>query len=242
MQESYEERYRSRPFENELVRYRKEMIVEQIAKYQPKSLLEIGCGLEPLFLNYQDYTSYQLVEADPAFAANARSLAKDDGRIKISEGYFEEVAETLRPQTYDFIVCSSLLHVVPDPKLLLGAIKKVMSNGSIVHFNVPNANSFHRLLAVEMGLIESPTEFSELNRRFDHHNVFTTDTFQKIVEEAGLSIVAKGGNYIKPFTHQQMQAMLDQNIIDQRVLDGLEKMTKYFPEYASEIYILAKLA
>ena len=40
---------------------------------------------------------------------------------------------------------------------------------------------------------------------------------------------------IKPFTHAQMAKMLDLGIIDQQVLDGLNRLTRHLPTFGSEI-------
>ena len=49
-------KYADEPFEKEMVRIRKKVVVEQCVKYNAFSVLEIGCGLEPLFA---DYTAYE---------------------------------------------------------------------------------------------------------------------------------------------------------------------------------------
>lgn len=66
----------------------------------------------------------------------------------------EEVYKTLLEHDFDFIIISGLLHEVPDPKKLLQSIYKICKQDTLVHINVPNVYSFHRLLAYEMGCIK----------------------------------------------------------------------------------------
>jgi len=40
---------------------------------------------------------------------------------------------------------------------------------------VPNALSIHRLVAVEMGLLEAPDAFNELDQRLGHRRVYHPD-------------------------------------------------------------------
>ena len=47
--EKYTTDYLVQDFEVYQVEYRRRMIAEQIEKYQPQRILEIGCGKEPLF-------------------------------------------------------------------------------------------------------------------------------------------------------------------------------------------------
>ena len=45
----YTERYKEPNFEDYQLVYRRRKILEILNKYQPLSILEIGCGMEPLF-------------------------------------------------------------------------------------------------------------------------------------------------------------------------------------------------
>lgn len=42
---------------------------------------------------------------------------------------------------------------------------------------------------------------------------------------------------MKPFSHKQMMQCIEQGILTETLIDGLDKMVKYFPEYGSEIFI-----
>ena len=52
-----------------------------------------------------------------------------------------------------------------------------------------------------------------------------------------IEILDSGSYWIKPFTHKQMAMMMNENIIDENILDGFEKMIKYMPELGSEIFV-----
>ena len=60
---------------------------------------------------------------------------------------------------------------------------------TIIHINVPNANSFHRLLAVEMGLIENVFELSKNNVSFQQQNVFDLNKLIELVEKLDFKII-----------------------------------------------------
>lgn len=74
--ENYTESYMSIPFLKENVAYRQECVMEQIMKYEHRSILEIGCGMFPVFecLN-KDFDKYLVVEPSEVFAENARNKA-----------------------------------------------------------------------------------------------------------------------------------------------------------------------
>lgn len=62
----YSENYSVQDFELYQVEYRRKMIMEQIDKYHPHRILEIGCGKEPLF-QYVKEKEWVIVEPAEIF-------------------------------------------------------------------------------------------------------------------------------------------------------------------------------
>lgn len=239
----YEKKYIKEDFEQYQIMYRRKNIMEILKHYNTNSVLEIGCGMSPLFKYLkegEDFDNYTLIEPGEIFYDNARSIAGDNKHIKIYKGFIEELAGDIS-SGFSFIICSGLLHEIENPELLLKNIFDLCDKETIIHINVPNAKSFHRILAKEMGLIESIYEFSDRNKLLQQNNVFDMKLLKDFVERAGFSIIDNGSYFIKPFTHKQMLKMLEKDIISKKVLDGLYKMSKYMPEYGSEIYVNCKL-
>ena len=147
----------------------------------------------------------------------------------------------MKENSFDFIVCSGLLHEVEDPIRLVQEIVSICTQNTIVHINVPNANSMHRLIALEIGIIKNVHDMSERNIDLQQQNVFDLSALCDLTVKAGLTILDRGSYFIKPFTHQQMHQMMQQKIITEDVLYGLYELTKYIPELGSEIYIDCKL-
>lgn len=140
------------------------------------------------------------------------------------------------------IICSCVLHEVERPAQLLEAIVKVCNERTIVHINVPNAYSLHRILAVESGLISDVHEMSERNNILQQTSVFDMESLTKLVESCGMECLCKGGYFLKPFTHGQMYQMLQSGIIDEKILDGLYYAGKKIRKLGSEIFICGKIA
>jgi hypothetical protein len=61
-----------------------------------------------------------------------------------------------------------------------------------------------------------------------------------MVEENGFRILSYGTYFIKPFTNQQMEAIMAQNIVDKDIIKGLERMVRYMPDLGSEMYVEVK--
>lgn len=239
--ERYAAQYAEGGFETVLVSVRRRQVLESIARHPHRHILEIGCGLEPLFAHGLEFDSFTVVEPSAEFVANARRVAGDRPSVEVRCGYFEEVAPQLVGRPFDFVVVSSLLHEVPDPHGLLRSVRSVCTPATVVHVNVPNVRSFHRLLALEMGLIESVFEQSETERRFQRRTRFDMDTLRAMLAESGLAVFRDGSYMVKPFTHAQMEAMLAAGIVDARLLAGLERMARHLPGMGCEIFAEARL-
>ncbi len=143
----YVEDYAENDFESYQVKYRRKMVLEQIAQYNPRKVLEIGCGMEPLFL-YVENVEFTIVEPSVKFCENAQAQLGDrGGNVRIYNDFFESVS---LDEQYDMVICSGLLHELEHPEVLVAKIAKCCARETIVHFNVPNANFMDRILAMEV--------------------------------------------------------------------------------------------
>ena len=90
--EDYEEKYNDKDhydFETFQIEFRRRNTLTLLNKNIHGSILEIGCGMEPLFGYLDDYTSYTVVEPSGIFYNVAKELVGDDKRI---DGLNEMVA------------------------------------------------------------------------------------------------------------------------------------------------------
>ena len=239
----YSLNYIKADFEDYQVQYRRKLIGEQLAIYKPKRVLEIGCGMEPLFI-YFPQIEFTVIEPAERFYNNAKQLALQKGynNIKIINAFFGENEESDNlGKDFDMIICSGLLHEIENPKEMLRAIVKKCDYHTIVHINVPNAYSLHRILAKTSGLIESVYEKSSRNKLLQQNSVFDLESLQEIVMNSGLEIVDKGSYFVKIFPHESMKKLLEEGIITEQILDGFYDLVKYIPEFGSEIYVNCRL-
>lgn len=239
----YEKDYSSlvNGFEKYKVIYRRKKVLEIIDFFQPKSILEIGCGLDPLFCHVVGGQLFTIVEPSEKFYENARRLSMEKENITCIKGFFEEEVNKIVGKKYDMVICSGLLQEVPDPIKLINAIKLVCDKNTVVHINVANMYSVHRLLGVELGILTDIFEQSEANKRLQQNTNFDMSRLQKMVEDSGLKIAEKGSYFVKPFSNDQMETMIEQHIIDDKVLEGLYNLSKHMPQFGSEIYVNCRI-
>lgn len=236
----YTDKYAEEPFEETMVEIRKKTVIRQCSKYKHDNILEIGCGTVPFFCDFKDYERMVISEPGESFVENARVLAKsEDQDIRVVHGFLEETVDEIKSfgVSFDFIILSSVLHELDEPQKMLEAIRELCNEDTVVHINVPNANSLHRLIAAEAGMINDVHDQSEQMLKMQRRRTYDIDLLTDEVRRADFRVEEKGSYFVKPFTHFQMQQCIDAGIIDNRVIEGLEKLVKYMPQYGAGIYV-----
>lgn len=223
-------------FERVMVAQRRRFLLELIDAGRPDIVLEVGCGLEPLFAAAPGPGRWVTVEPARVFAERARELAADDARVAVIEAAVEALDwPAAAPRPPDLVLLSSVLHEVDDPAGMLRAVHRLCGPRTLVHANVPNADSMHRRLAVAMGLIADTQQPSARNLQLRQKQVFTAAEFRALFERCGFRVEEEGGYFIKPFTHAQMDAI--SATIGEDVLNGLYSLGRSLPALASELYL-----
>src|SRR5665213_3243542 len=234
---NYDQQYHTLPFEETQVRYRKRKILESLAKYRPQTVLEVGCGLDPIFNHYPNFPDCVIVEPAEAFYQNAVVQSIGRPHISVVQGTLEDRVDALVAKRFDFIILSSLLHEIADSSRLLAGISRLCGTETVLHVNVPNSMSLHRLLALEMGLISEVHESSAVQKRMQQSHTFDPDSLSALLNRSGFDVIEEGTFFIKPFTHAQMADLYASGFMSERMLDGLYGLSKHFPKHGSEIFM-----
>ena len=236
----YQEKYKDEPFEQYQVFFRRKKVLELLDKYPHHNLLEVGCGLNPLFTDIDIFETMTIVEPATDFIHIAKEKAAKRKEIHCIQGFLEERIKDIQRLKieFDYIVVSGLLHEVESPELLLKSLYMLCGEDTVVHINVPNALSFHRIIAFEMGVIESIYQRSEMQDMLQQkQRTYDLNSIRKTVEEAGFEILEEGTYFPKFLSHMQLQKAMDAGIIDTKILDGIYYLGEYVPQYGSELYV-----
>ncbi len=228
-------------FDHILSDYRKKNIeIELIKKLKPKRLVEIGCGINPLFLDFEDFEMLTIIEPAQGFCDFVTDKLNNEyhhlkDKVKIVQKTAQEVVAL--EQVPDFIMCVGLLGEIPDPMEIINSIYRIAGDKTYVYISAPNEFSFHRVLAKESGLIQDLNQRSEEQIKFQRFHVFSKQTMIDMVSSAGFTVVDSGSYFIKPFTHKQMNCLVKEKLIDMNVIEGLGRMIKYMPDLGAEVYV-----
>lgn len=234
-------------FEAVMVAARQRLILELLTRIRPKVVLEIGCGIDLLgtYVKRARLPVEQWVIVEPAqrFFNAARLLRMGATRVDVIRGFFEDSVDAVRAccrRAPDFIVCSGLLNEVEQPERILRSARSLLGASGVVHVNVPNAHSLHRRLARAMGIIATERQLTRRNRLLAQYRVFDLAGLIDLAAGTGFRVVEKGGYFLKPFTHAQMESIA--GVLSNKMLDGLWQLGRELPELASEIYVNLKAA
>lgn len=236
----YELHYLNLPFEDKLRRFRIRKLIEVLNKYPHGKILEIGPGAWSLFQYFKDFEEMIIVEPEEHFFTLVKTRAEKHKNVHVINNQIENSVDLLKKNTFDYIILGGFLHEVGNVSEVLSAIRQLCSNRTRVFSYVPNANSFHRVLAVKMGLIDSIFQKSIHDEIFEREKVFDCKSFNKLFLENKFKVVETGSYFIKPFTHSQMDDLLVKGIIDESVLEGFDRMIEFLPEMGTEIWNLSK--
>lgn len=234
-------------FETVCLAARQQHNLRQVQALQPVNVLEVGCGPELLCLQAlaqpNRIAHWAAVEPAARWAEAAREMASREPRLTVVHDYIER-AEAALSQLWpgplaDLVIVSGVIHETGAPEALLEAGLRWLKPGGHLLVSVPNAWSFHRLLAVQMGLAEAPEALSERNRLLGQPRVYRPqDLRELVIGSLGLEEVSLDGYLFKPFTHAQMAGLLPS--LGERGVQGLIELGRQFPQQAAEIALLAR--
>ena len=156
-----------------------------------------------------------------------QAILKHGDRISTHNFSFEDFIPN---SLYDTVLATYVLEHVKDPVRVLKAIKSWIASDGRLIISVPNANSYHRQLAVHMGLQKRTTDLGPSDIAGGHRRVYTKQTLQRDVVEAGFQVSEQLGFIFKPLPQGMIADLPDD------VLAGMISLGREIPmEHTSEI-------
>ena len=224
---------------------------DKFAGYYNNGLLEFDRRLA--YYAYQQFKPYfknkTCLELGPATGYMTCHLLNDFKEVTAVEGslnLLEQIPdhpslvkvhslfEEYEPgKKFDTIIMSHVLEHIFDPVALLKWIKGWLADDGVFIVGVPNARSFHRLAAVEMGLLETIYTLNERDRALGHYRVYDMDSLRKDAESAGYKVNDTGGIFIKFLSNAQIEQFLNDDI-----LDAYFKLSNSFKQNSAEIFLV----
>ena len=102
---------------------------------------------------------------------------------------------------------------------------------------VPNAESLHRRLGHEAGLLGDLMELGQADRQLGHQRLYTVASLRRAIEQAGYVVKTVEGLLLKPITTAQIKSLQ----LPEAVLQAMLKVGVSYPELSAGILIQAGL-
>jgi 2-polyprenyl-3-methyl-5-hydroxy-6-metoxy-1,4-benzoquinol methylase len=175
-----------------------------IGKLYPESLgepiLEMGFGegtiTAPLI---NAGCTVEIVEGSSKLCEDA--TAKFGASVKVHCELFENFDP---PEKFQTVLSLHVLEHIDSPRDVINRIFEWLKPGGQVIAVVPNAESFHRQLAVMMGLQPELNSLSPRDKIVGHQRVLTLDELSHLFEDARFNITEKFGYFLKTVPNSMM--------------------------------------
>lgn len=138
---------------------------------------------------------------------------------------------------FQTILLAHVLEHVDDPHDLLKRALSFLAPSGVLIVSVPNANSLHRQIGVELNLLNEVTDLNETDLSLGHKRVYTQDSFiQEIFQQKIKPASATfGGMFIKVLSNEQTQKSFSKPQLDAMFKVGVQN-----PSISAELYALIK--
>lgn len=239
--EQYQKTFVASEFESVIADYRRKLLLERLKEYRPSRVLEVGCGLHSIFERYTPSDLGRIIEPADMFFEHAIQQQKANARISVFHGTLEAYVKESDVETFDFIICSSLIHEIPNVDLFLKNLLSLCSKETVIHVNVPNANSLHRHLGKRLGVIKELEELSSLNSQLEQSHVFSAQSLENKLTNAGLKVLKTGSYFLKPFTHAQMADLIKIGFLTPKLLDAFFDVSPDIGDLGAEIFMEGRI-
>ena len=165
-------------------------------------VLELGFGDGITFRNLSAYCELSVVDGSKLIVNEARKVAQEIGsNSSIYESYFEnfEIAEK-----YDLVFASHVLEHVDNPDLIMDKMRTWLKPEGIAIIIVPNAQSIHRRLAVNLGLQPELDTLSKRDLLVGHQRVYTLTQLSALCDKKNWRVREVRGFFMKFLSNSQM--------------------------------------
>lgn len=242
---AYEQLFAEHPFERTLERIRANEVITHLVQQgcgTGSSILEVGVGKTCVASAFPEarataidpvpsaLTQWSLACRRVGMNANVVPLTLDD--------YCQQ---SLPGDLFDFIVLSSVLHEMPDRLVALRHVARLLAPAGKCIVVVPNATSLHRLLGVALGLMDDLHSQTPTEAKMGQFPAYTEASLNAHMELAGLRIVTTQTFFLKPLSSEQMALAEEAGVLDQEMLDSLERLKRLMPSWGAEILAVGEL-
>lgn len=165
-------------------------------------VLDLGLG-DGLFLEaFHDHPDFTILEGSELLAEfGTKKVETQRWHPKVIHTFFENFEPS---EQFDVIIASHVLEHVSNPQQILDLCQKWLKVKGKLIVIVPNRESLHRRLGVQMGLQKELDDLSARDLAVGHLRVYSLATLSEQIEKAGYCITQERGFFTKSLANSQM--------------------------------------
>lgn len=173
--------------------------LETLVDKENMAVLELGYGdgitLERLSKKTRNYS---IVEGSSFLVDVVKEKYPE---VEVIHSLFEDYSPA---KQYELIFALHVFEHVEDSVFLAKYIKSWLQDNGIMVVIVPNKESMHRRLALQMGLITKLDELSERDYMVGHKKVYSLKSLKEDFLSAGYEIIGEKGFFLKTVANSMM--------------------------------------
>lgn len=139
-------------------------------------------------------------------------------------------------QKYSDIIWFHGLEHINSPDKILSRARRSLLPGGRLHVITPNANSYHRKLGVNLGMLKDIHELNERDKKVGHVAVYDRQQVFDLLQKNGFLVKDWHGVFFKLFSNKIMFELCQK---EKGLAGALFALGKDFPENCAELYICA---
>jgi 2-polyprenyl-3-methyl-5-hydroxy-6-metoxy-1,4-benzoquinol methylase len=186
-------------------------------------LLELGCATG-LMTSLLAPAVGSIVAVDHSELYLERATGRELENASFRLGDLDSYEDDRR---YDHVLATNVLHEVADPVACLTRFGRLAGYHGRLWISLQNPQSLHRLVALELGLIDDLRAIADRGTRFGTRALWTADEVVDMGAAAGLVCTAREGVMLKPLPNSGMAAL------DETLLEGFVLAARHLPEHCS---------
>lgn len=191
--------------ENMCQDYEIKWIESKIQNESERSIIDFGYG-DGRFLSYLSrFNRAKIVEGSNLLVEKAQQIiSQNNWKIQVELNFFENITDS---DKYDFVLLSHVLEHVDNPQTVLIKAKDLLEEKGKIIIVVPNQESIHRRIGLNMGMIEHLDSLSNRDLLVGHQRVYSLKQLISEVREAGLEVIDYRGFFLKPLSNDKLVSL-----------------------------------
>lgn len=195
-----------------------------------KNILELGIGNGRMVEKLEEsFQKVSIIEGSSELILDFKQKHKVSKAVIINT-YFENFSTA---EQFDVVHMGFVLEHVKEPQKLIKQYYDYVKKNGFMFISVPNAESLHRRIGFEAGLLKDVHSLSETDHRVGHLRYYDIKTLKKDILNClpACAVLKFEGLFLKPLTTKQLENLS----LSKEIIDAFCKVGIAYPELSNSL-------